>query len=718
MNEYPQPAPENRSIRTARFWTVVLRYRSLLRRRWWLLFLMALLGMVGEIIYLLNAPPAYVSYGQMIMNVRLQLQTGASYVEEMNNFLGTQVALMQSGTVINRAEQRVRAARPDLLPEKVDLKITVSPKTTLFNLRAVGRDPAYTQAYLDAVMEEYVNLKKEMRTRSSDVTLAGITEELVRLEKELKANEDELLAFQATNSVVFLQEQGNSAGNYLVQLNRQLAELQSELELLNMLNLEQNLERFQKLAAGSTTPKPEAKSKDASDYLPPDAEYLKAKQQIQLLKAEQQQLSEYLRPKHPKMVALSEEISRKEKLLEVFKQQTVEQLDNRRNSLELQIQNLSREIKEWEAKSLDISAKMARYQKIRANISRVQGLYDQLLKTMQAVGVDKDITPESVTILAKASPAVPQRPGFTKHPDHPDSPSLTRYLLIAGLLGLAAGVGLLILSDRFDDRMNSYVELQDHFEEQVLGQIPRERGPRGAELQLIQPEDNRHAFVEAYRNVRSSLLFMAPTNGDVRPTLLLVTSSIPNDGKSMTAANLAITMAQAGSRVLLIDADLRKGVMHRRFKLEPIPGFSEVLRREVSLKDATRPTAFENLFVVPCGTTSQKSSELFLQPVTPEILRQAAQQYDYVIVDSAPVMAADDVTSLAPHTQGVLFVVRAQHTSARVARAALDLLYQRNVNVLGLVFNAVNPRTGEYYYYSKYKDYYHKGDKKTEPQKT
>jgi len=245
MNEYPQPAPENRSVRSARFFTVLQRWRSLLRRHWWVLPGCALLAMAVHLIIVWNSPPAYASEGRMIVNVRIQVQTGANYIEELSNFLGTQVALMQSDTVLNRAAERVHASRPDLVPVPVKVTVGVTPKTTIFNLRAVGPDPAYVQAYLDAVMEEFINLKKEMRTRSSDVTLAGITEEVARLEKELKQYEEELLQFQATNSIVFLQEQGNLAGNYLAQLNQQLAVLQSELNLLNMLNLEQNLERQQ-----------------------------------------------------------------------------------------------------------------------------------------------------------------------------------------------------------------------------------------------------------------------------------------------------------------------------------------------------------------------------------------------------------------------------------------------------------------------------------------
>jgi Mrp family chromosome partitioning ATPase len=156
---------------------------------------------------------------------------------------------------------------------------------------------------------------------------------------------------------------------------------------------------------------------------------------------------------------------------------------------------------------------------------------------------------------------------------------------------------------------------------------------------------------------------------------------------------------------VLIDADLRKGILHRQFDVPVQPGFLEVLTEKESWRKAVQPTKHDNLFLLPRGGTSNKSGELFLNPATARVLRELGQEYEFVVVDSPPVMAADDVASLAPHVEGVLFVIRAQHTSARVARAALELLYQRNVQVLGLVFNAVEPNAAEYYYY-KYKDYY------------
>src|SRR5207237_2473450 len=129
------------------------------------------------------------------------------------------------------------------------------------------------------------------------------------------------------------------------------------------------------------------------------------------------------------------------------------------------------------------------------------------------------------------------------------------------------------------------------------GQIPKEPSPaRRQEVQLIQPEDDRHSFVEAYRNLRSSLLYMET---DARPKTLLVASSIPNEGKSVTSANLAITLASSGSRVLLVDADLRKVVLHTRLGTPSEPGLTEALSKEANWAEWVQPTKKPNLFLLP-----------------------------------------------------------------------------------------------------------------------
>jgi capsular exopolysaccharide synthesis family protein len=586
----------------------------------------------------------------------------------------------------------------------------VLPRTTIFVLRATGENPEYTKVFLQACMEEYTNLKKEMAERTSSTTIAGLTDQMLRLEPQLQKCDDEMQSFLATNDAALLQE-ASGVGTYLVALYQQTATAKSEYDLLQSMTLDQSLLLEQNqapaLTGGGVGTQAGASMTfggllvnaglaEQSGLFSPSTvgmEYLTTKQQILLLTAQMERYAEYLKPKHPQMIALSRETNQLGQMLDIYRQQSVEQLDAKKHAMALQITNLDNQTKQWGAQNLDLSRKSAQYARLKGKSDRIQSLYDSLLATLETLDVNKDISPESVTIYEPASDALPDK-------------TLAKIrLTIAGVIGLVLGLVMLLLLDRLDDRLNSFMELEELFDEEVLGQIPHERKPaHGGMLPFVQADDQRHPFIESYRNLRSSLLYMAQTG--TRPHTLLVTSSVPSDGKSLTAANLGITLAMGGARVLLVDADLRKGTLAGRFNIEADTGLTEVLLQGLDWRSLVKETPVANLRLLPRGATTQRSSEFFIGPVMEKFLLESNNEYDYVIIDTAPVMAADDVTSLAPLVDGVIFVIRAEFTSARVARAALDMLYQRKARVLGLVFNSVRATASDYYSYYRYRDYY------------
>jgi succinoglycan biosynthesis transport protein ExoP len=707
MNEEPSLVTHDRSAWTARFFARLQRYRNLLVKRWWVLIICAGLAAGGEAVYLWLSPPKYVSVGQMIVGIKLNIEQGALYTEELGNFLGTQAELMKGTQVQNRARDRVAGQSPGLIPQPVSISVSVLPRTTIFLLRATGENPKYTQAFLQACMEEYINLKKEMIEHTSSTTIAGLTDQMLLMEPELQKCDDEMQSFLSTNDAALLEE-ANGAANYLSALYQQLADARSENALLQSMTLDQNLllEQGETPAMASANPAANqgviggllinAGLASQSGLFAPNAigmEYLTIKQQILLLQAEQKRFADYLKPAHPEMVALAQEIDEYQQMLGIYRDQSLEQFDAKKSALTLQIQNLETQTKQWGQQNLELSRKSAQYQRLKSKADRIQSLYNSLLATLDTLDVNKDISPETVTTYQDASEAFPDKSLQLKGPS------------VAGLLGLVVGLAILLFLDRVDDRVNTFTELHELFDEEVLGQIPHEKkDTQDTILPLVQQDDHRHPFVESYRNLRSSLLYMAATG--TRPHTLVVTSATPDDGKSITAANLAITLALGGERVLLVDADLRKGNLNVRFKLQTDTGLSEVLAQKTDWRLAVTDTTVPNLRLLPHGATTQRSSELFIGPVMEKFLQETSQEYDYVLIDTAPVMAADDVTSLAPRVDGVIFIIRAEYTSARVAQAALDMLYQRKVRILGLVLNSVRPSAGDYHYYYRYKDYY------------
>jgi len=276
---------------------------------------------------------------------------------------------------------------------------------------------------------------------------------------------------------------------------------------------------------------------------------------------------------------------------------------------------------------------------------------------------------------------------------------------MAGLIGLIVAAGILMLINGLNDCPSSFTELERLFDLPVLGQIPLIRSNRKTPA-ILQLEDARYPLVEANRSLRSAVLYKDALKGGSasQPRSIVITSAGPNDGKSMTAANFAITLAQAGANVLLIDADLRRGVLHQHFKLAEGPGLAEVLARQCAWYEAVSETAIPNLSLIPAGISRKfRGGNLFA--TAGKFLAEIGGNYDYIILDTVPVLVADDVLSLAPHADGLILVVRAGFTSGRIAQAALHLLQLRRVNIMGLVFNAIPANASDYHNY-RFKNYY------------
>jgi capsular exopolysaccharide synthesis family protein len=565
-------------------------------------------------------------------------------------------------------------------------------KSSTIELRAVGAEPATTRAFLDCLMEEYLSFKKESREKTSDRTAASLSTELLQLKRELDAQQEKLHAFQSSNNVVFLQEQGNSAASYLASLTKQLASLRTELRLFKSLQPEQWTGLNTTHAATSESSTAEAHGL-LSSLVEPQVELFKANEQMQLLEAKRDHLSQFLRPLHPKIIKLNQEIATQEKVVQISRDEALKRLAHRRQAIELQIQNLEAACQEWDAKAIESSRKMADYEQIRQNLQRLQTAYDKTIALIQTVDVNKKVEQENVGILEPASMATPTR-------------RMLRNMAVALAGALLVSFGLFYCIALFRDDFTSPAELAHQLSEEVVGQIPAIPLKKANDrLGIEAMERQRFEFLEAFRSIRSSLLFLS--NGTTKPKTVIVTSSIPEEGKSTVALYLAATIAKGNSRVLLVDADMRRATLHNSFGAASSPGLAELLNQEISATETIVATGVENLSLLPAGEAKRNPGELVFSSVWTDFLTEVSPQFDYILVDTPPVLATDDVATLAPKVDGVLFVVRGSFTSARTARGALDTLRQRHVRLLGLVFNRASSSPYEPHYYQRYKRAYH-----------
>lgn len=671
----------------------VRRFLIFLRRYWWIPCLTLLLGLAGAAAYVKYKSPKFVSAASMVETVKIRLPEGSLFAEDMDNFLGTLSEILQSGALRDLTLQRLRGmtnAVPIPLDETgqalpVVINVSGSSKGSVFKVTAASPNPLYTQQYLNALMAAYLDYKRNIRQVVSGNTLASISEQVQRKERDLKASQDALTAFESTNNLAVLQEEAAVAGSYLTKLKTRLSDLQLEARLLDAA---QN-ERQQHTNTATAVPVPWT---EFADGVTAAASPVSASQQsnfkdLELLRIERTRLSKNLRPKHPKIVHLDAEIARAEKVQEIYRRQSRDELVAARQANQLKAENVTSSIREWEVKVASANKLIAQANRLKTDIERSKSVYDRLQTLVQNVDISRNIDRENLEVLEYAS--LPVRTY------RQEETGLA--LAIAG--GLFSGLGLVFLISVRDDRFTSVTEVNSTFGDVVVGLLPEVARSKRAGLPLLHLDNSQHASAEAYRSLRSALHFI--NNGSVRPKILLVTSAMPDEGKSTISVNLARTLAMSGSKVLLVDGDLRKGHIHDLLNLPGKPGLTEILNGSCDVRHATQVNSLANLHFISRGASSRNPGDLFLDSPLDQVLARWRQEFDYVVIDSSPLFAADDVSCVAPKVDGTLFVVRRNRSSARVVYDALDLLARRHAKVLGVVFNGADAHSRSYSYYQQ-----------------
>jgi len=674
----------------------IYRYRSLIRRHWWVLALTIGLGLTYEGYLLFSKPRLFESSSQLIIREELvsENKVGASFDDRWGNIFGTAVELLKSNMVIDKARSRLALEAPTLKSAKVDIVSSVAPRTNIFTVSGTGPNGEYTQRFVDAVVDEFLIMRKYNRDETVQEIGHGMKDQLTQLRAELARQQGEFQAFVTANNMAFWKEQGASAAAFLSGLKNQQTQLTNELTRLQNLTPD---ELLQTPVAQAPSAKPQGGATGTANSAPPTqfnselyVQFTQTTQQLLEKQAEAEYWKTIWKPKHPKMQALNQEVEKLQRLIGIIKDQNKEATAGRILAIQAELKSLDVSIAAQEKKVTEASSKDAQYGSLQSAVTSTQGQIDKLLGSSRDLD-PKAATPDPLVVMHAATPPQAVSPGTVKH------------LLIGLIGGFVVGMIVLIVMDRADDRLASSTEMLDHFSEPILGQIPNVADSRKETgLPLLQTEDERYTYAEAFRSLRSSLIFM-PNQAELKT--LLITSAIPNEGKSTIASNLAVTMAASGARVLLVDADLRRGDLAQLFDTDGRFGLSSILQGEVPWKEAVQTTKYPTLSLIPRGPVTNQSGELLLKPQLIGLLDEFKDAYDLTIFNTAPILAADDTPTLAPNFDGTLMIVRASFTSARLSKNALNTLYQRQVNVLGLILNCIDAEMPDYYYY-RYPKYY------------
>jgi len=682
-NPAPGPIPNSLAVK-------IYRLRGLVRRYWWVLLLTVSLGLGIESWIIFKKPDLFSSTSELIIREELETDGQKRYWDSYNSLFGNTLKLLESSAVIDAAKHRLELETPNA-SSYVGVSATVAPRTSIFTVVGTGTDRDYTRRYVDAVVAEFLVQYKGLREETANDSRGQFGIQIERIGAQVKAETDKLNAFIKANNMEFWNHQRDEASNFLATLRARQNNLRAEQRRLENLNPDQLLSSSAQPQAAGNTQAPGSDAAQESSAFSAELvnQYLTASQALTQKQAYIEERARFWKPKHPRMQDLQREADLLNRQLDGIRTQTVSLSKARVAAIEAELKGLEDSIADWTEKAKQAAEKDGEFRILTDAVKRVQTQEDKLMDSISQIDISTD--PGLLKVIRKASIATPVSKGTARN-------------LLLGLVGgLVVGIVILFFLDRHDDRLTSSTELLNHFSEPILGQIPNVRASRTAHgLPLLDPEDERYTYSEAFRSLRSSLIFM-PNQAEMKAILL--TSAIPNEGKSTLASNLAITMASGGARVLLVDADLRRGDIAQLFDVDGKRGLSDALRGEIPWRECVIECRFPNVSLLPRGAVTNQSGELLLRPIVQRMIEEMKSSYDLVIFNSAPILATDDTPTLSPHFDGVLMVIRAQFTSAKLTLNALGALYQRQVNVLGLVLNCVDTETPDYYYY-RYPKYY------------
>ena len=410
-----------------------------------------------------------------------------------------------------------------------------------------------------------------------------------------------------------------------------------------------------------------------------------------------QDLSKTLKGRHPALVAAQQELDDVNQNIQ-FQMKLARDIQHARiGALESRVQYAEKGLDEAKKEGMERSKAVLLGQTIHDDVERTRSLYNALLNLLAKIDASQGFKARTISV---SEPAILEA--------EPVYPKKVKGLLVAAFVGLGLGVAIAFFFEYIDDSIKLAEEVERDLQLPFLGMIPAAQwNPDDLSVHRLDKLKQQGGVAESYRVVRSAIIFSTPRE---KLRSMLVTSAVPREGKTTTCVNLAIGFSQVEDRVLLIDADLRRGEIHKYFGFEKDKGLADILLGEATAEEVIKRGDVAKLDVITCGAYPANPAELLLGWRLKEFLDWAYKHYDRVIVDCPPVMGIADSAILGSAVDGVLFIIWAGRTSRRYVRVAKMTAVSRGAKVFGFVLNNLEPgRVGYYHYYPYYYSYYSRG---------
>lgn len=542
---------------------------------------------------------------------------------------------------------------------------------------------------------------------------------------------------QQSRGLEFLHRQADDLKRKVADLDQQLAEY-AEANSIVAVNKDENvtaqkLSQLNKLATDAAARRIEAEniyreaenslSADGAGY--EDSSTQAMRSELSKLTSEYAQLSMKFTPSYPRMKQLSEQIAQIKSSIVNQRKQIVVGLKSKFLAAQAEEKKLAEEMEQQKSQAFELSKSQVQYNVMQRELTTSREMLESVLKQIKETTLAVESNASNVSVVDYA--VVPREPSF------PDK----RMVIFVGLLiGFAGALGVVFLLNYLDNTLRTPEDLQYYIKVPSLGVVPSfklephllpapqsksDRGDLGSSLPVSMGDRDANAPVqflrdpqslaaEAYRTIRTGILL---SQAGEPPRTLLITSAQSSEGKTTSAVNLAASLASAGARVMVVDADLRRPSVAKQLNIDSrLPGLVEMLTGQCSYREVALKDAVPGISVIPSGKIPPNPAELLGSPQMASIIDNLAERYDYVIIDSPPILPVTDSVILSRFVDGVVMVVRGSATPRRVVADARQRLRAVGARMLGIILNDVDVSAGDYYYYNRYYQAYHQEDTK------
>jgi len=574
------------------------------------------------------------------------------------------------------------------------------PNTRLLDVTFETTDPKLAARIVNAHLNNFIEENFRSRFEAANQASTWLATQLNELQIKVEKSEDARLAYERENQIWTVDEKNDISSSKLAELNKAVTDAQAD-----------------RIAKEAVYQLAEAGNYDAIASVresPVIADILK---QQATLSAEYTDAVNQYGPKFPKVMRLQAQLKDLDGLVAREKTNIANQVEAEYRGARQRELLLQQALDEQKTQANQMAEKLVQYKILEQEADANKQLYNGMLQKLKEAGITAGLRSSNIRIV---DPAL--------IPTGPSRPNKMRNILLSVLVGLVGGIGLALLREYLDNTVKTPDDIETLARLPSLAVVPALTASNGhhrgrfarllkapdqiskeGRAELISHSMPKSQMSEAFRALRTSLLL---SQADHPPQVILMTSALPREGKTTAAVNLAVTLAQLGDKTLLVDADLRKPGINRALSLVDgkHAGLSSYLAGVSSLDLITVPhPAISNLAAIPTGPIPPNPADLLSSRRLRELIVELRSRYKFVVIDSPPIMAATDAVILSVLVDGVLLVVRSGETPKEAFTRTRDLLAGVKCRMLGVVLNAVDSTSPDYYYSYRYYPYAYGG---------